>query len=249
MGRRLILGDIHGELEYLNQVFARSNFDFENDLLIQIGDVLDRGPHPFECIDMLMKVKNRVFIIGNHDHAFLELIASGESILGAGNGVEVTVREWNLRDREEQFNYLDGFFREQKSYHITEDNICFVHGGFDRFRPIKDQSLIQLCWDRELVEEVMKTKATGTIVTVDQFKEVFIGHTPTIYYDKIIPITRVGVTNIDTGSGKGGPLTIMDIDTKEYWQSDLNEKDKLKLQAYGILKKDENNSSEAKGES
>jgi serine/threonine protein phosphatase 1 len=29
------------------------------------------------------------------------------------------------------------------------------------------------------------------------------------------------VWNIDTGAGWSGKLTIMNVDTKEYWQSDL----------------------------
>lgn len=32
---------------------------------------------------------------------------------------------------------------------------------------------------------------------------------------------RCNVWNIDTGAGWSGKLTIMDIDTKEYWQSDF----------------------------
>jgi serine/threonine protein phosphatase 1 len=235
--RRLVLGDIHGRYEYLVDVFRKANVDFENDLLIQIGDIVDRGPDPFTCIDLLMKFKNRVFIVGNHDQAFIQLVAEGRNILGPGNGVEVTVRAWNLLDKEEQFNYLNTFFREQKAYHITGDNICFVHGGFDNMEHIENQSLISLCWDRELVNQAMRCKENQRVSTVDCFKEIFIGHTPTIYWDKTTPIFSGGVINVDTGSGKGGPLTIMDIDTKEYWQSDLNEEDKLKLQAYGIIKK------------
>lgn len=35
------------------------------------------------------------------------------------------------------------------------------------------------------------------------------------------PIQACNVWNMDTGGGFGGKLTIMDIDTKKYWQSDL----------------------------
>lgn len=243
--RRLVLGDIHGRFEYLEDVFKKANVDYENDLLIQIGDVVDRGPEPFKCIDLLMKFKNRVFLIGNHDQAFLTLIAEKITVLGPGNGVEETTEAWNKLSKEEQFHYLDTFFREQKGFHVTEDNICFVHGGFDRMEHIENQSLISLCWDRELVKEAMSCKGDQKLNTVDCFKEIFIGHTPTIYWDKTEPIISGGVTNIDTGSGKGGPLTIMDIDTRQFWQSDLNEKDKLKLQAYGIIKKIESPTGES----
>lgn len=235
--RRLVLGDIHGRYEYLVDVFKKANVDFENDLLIQIGDVVDRGDQPFTCIDLLMKFKNRVFLVGNHDQAFVQLVAEGRNVLGPGNGVEPTVRAWNLLDKEEQFHYLDTFFREQKGYHVTSDNKCFVHGGFDRYEHIEGQSLFNLCWDRELVQASMSCKGDQKLNTVDCFEEIFIGHTPTVYWDKTTPIFSGGVINVDTGSGKGGPLTIMDIDTKEYWQSFLTKEDEAKLKAYGIIPK------------
>lgn len=34
-------------------------------------------------------------------------------------------------------------------------------------------------------------------------------------------MNRCNVWNLDTGSGFSGKLTIMDIDTKEFWQSDF----------------------------
>jgi serine/threonine protein phosphatase 1 len=36
------------------------------------------------------------------------------------------------------------------------------------------------------------------------------------------PMTYGGIWNVDTGGGAvGGKVTIMDVSTKEYWQSDL----------------------------
>ena len=36
-----------------------------------------------------------------------------------------------------------------------------------------------------------------------------------------VPMNRCNVWNLDTGAGYRGRLTIMDIDSKEYWQSDM----------------------------
>lgn len=70
-------------------------------------------------------------------------------------------------------------------------------------------------------------------------EEIFIGHTTTTawkikptykeYKDNnqpkngpiIIPMNRCNIWNLDTGVGFSGKLTIMDIDTKEYFQSDF----------------------------
>jgi serine/threonine protein phosphatase 1 len=52
------------------------------------------------------------------------------------------------------------------------------------------------------------------------FNEIFIGHTPTLYYDVDVPMRGGNVWNIDTGAAFKGRLTVMDIASKEYWQSD-----------------------------
>ena len=43
---------------------------------------------------------------------------------------------------------------------------------------------------------------------------------PTLYYKQTIPIQGCNVWNVDTGAAFTGPLTILDADTKQYWQSD-----------------------------
>ena len=52
------------------------------------------------------------------------------------------------------------------------------------------------------------------------FNEIYIGHTPTTYFDLTTRMQGCNVWNVDTGAAFKGPLTIMDIDTKEFWQSD-----------------------------
>jgi serine/threonine protein phosphatase 1 len=53
------------------------------------------------------------------------------------------------------------------------------------------------------------------------YKEIYIGHTPTINYFKMHPMNAVNVWNIDTGAAFTGKLSIIDIDTKEIYQSDI----------------------------
>lgn len=236
--RRLCLGDIHGRYDYLMDVLKKSNFDYEKDQLIQIGDLVDRGPDPFLCIKELMKIKNKILIIGNHDAAFVQFVAEGIDFLGSSNGTEPTIEAWRELSPEEQIDILQNFFKKQRLYYISNDNIMFVHGGFPRDEKLDEVTDHVFYWDRELVSQAMSCKGDQKLKTLYDFKEIFIGHTPTIYWNKIKPIYSGGVWNIDTGCGKGGPLTIMDIDTHEYWQSDLSLADHTKLKSYGIPTKD-----------
>ena len=52
------------------------------------------------------------------------------------------------------------------------------------------------------------------------YNEIFIGHTPVTKINQTIPVNKACVWNVDTGAAFKGKLTIMDVDTKEFWQSD-----------------------------
>jgi serine/threonine protein phosphatase 1 len=52
------------------------------------------------------------------------------------------------------------------------------------------------------------------------YHEIYIGHTPTVRIGETIPVNAANVWNVDTGAAFKGPLTILDVDTKEFWQSD-----------------------------
>ena len=64
---RYVLGDVHANYKALKQVLKKSKFDYGKDELIIIGDVVDGYSCSFEVVEELLKIKNKVFIIGNHD--------------------------------------------------------------------------------------------------------------------------------------------------------------------------------------
>ena len=53
------------------------------------------------------------------------------------------------------------------------------------------------------------------------YSEIYIGHSPISKTKKVKPLFKNSVWNLDTGAAFKGALTIMDIDSKEFWQSDL----------------------------
>ena len=76
-------------------------------------------------------------------------------------------------------------------------------------------------WDRDLWNTAMLGKRLPEIPAILRaHKEIFIGHTSTVSYNTDKPMNELNVWNLDTGAGFNGKLTIMDIETKKYWQSD-----------------------------
>lgn len=134
------------------------------------------------------------------------------------------------------------FFEKHVLYYKDEQNRLFVHGGFYRFQPLdvqKENNPSVFYWDRELWEDALHWSGLNEpLEFTEEFSEIFIGHTATIYYTKFKkvpnslvllpsldndcpPMKADIVYNLDTGAGSSGRLTIMDVDTHEYWQSDV----------------------------
>ena len=76
MRRIFAIGDIHGQHEKLVTLMERLPFDPDEDLLVFIGDYINRGPQSREVIDFLLEiretVRSTVFLMGNHEYALLQ---------------------------------------------------------------------------------------------------------------------------------------------------------------------------------
>jgi serine/threonine protein phosphatase 1 len=103
----------------------------------------------------------------------------------------------------------------------------FVHAGFTNLNGVNHEYFPKLFyWERtlwELAVALDKSMSPDALLYPKRLKlysEIYIGHTPVTKINKTIPLQMANVWNIDTGAAFLGPLTILDIDTKEYWQSD-----------------------------
>lgn len=251
--RTFCVGDIHGCYKALVQCLERCGFNYSNDILISLGDIVDGWHESYECVEELLKINNHINIRGNHDDWFLTWIETQMHPCGWNHGGFKTLKSYgtkclgnswenfkiyykmsgaisNLSPFDLPKSHID-FFKHQINYYIDDKNRLFVHGGFDRSFSIKDQTPYIYYWDRELWEEAMSYEATirgnesnkkikNKFKTKDNFSEIFIGHSSTINWNKDTPMRAVNIWNLDTGAGYKGKLTIMNVDTHEFWQSD-----------------------------
>lgn len=251
--RRFACGDLHGNYRGLLQCLQRSGFDHANDQLIFLGDICDGYSEVYDCVDELLRIKNLIYVIGNHDEPFLDWLETGfhpwkwkQGGLGTlkSYGYKCLGSDWNkfqfihahqedevlanLQPKHIPQSHKD-FFKNHVRYYIDEQNNCFIHGGFNRHFPIKEQNADFFTWDRGLWLEALGESTITTPINKkefrikDGFKEVFIGHTATINWNTTEPMHKANIWNLDTGAGFDGKVTIMNIDTKEYFQSDIAE--------------------------
>lgn len=208
-----VLGDIHGAYRALRQCLERASFSYEEDTLISLGDVADGWPDTKRCIDELLKIKNLVYIFGNHDFWTLEWMQTGEADdVWLEQGGRATVESYKDGIPEAHVKLLN-----YSHLYYEKDNKLFVHAGFDPHMPIDLQSQQILLWDRTLARKAMDLYAKDVHGKFSSYDEIYIGHTPVPYPH---PIQSSEVWLMDTGAGWSGVLSLMNIDTKEVYTSD-----------------------------
>lgn len=227
--KTFVIGDIHGGLKALPQILKKAKVTTE-DTLIFLGDYVDGWSESAQVIDYLIdlnKTHNCIFIKGNHDvycENWLRENISDKSWLFHGG--EMTIKSYSNFDSEAKKQHLD-FLERMKLYHIDTKNRLFIHAGFTSMHgPQQEVHQSNYNWDRTLWEMAisMDTRIKEDSIMYPKrlklFKEIYIGHTATTKYNSTTPINAVNLWNVDTGAAFTGALTIMDIDTKEYWQSE-----------------------------
>ncbi len=223
-----VIGDIHGNYKGFLQCLKRSNFDYENDKLICLGDVCDGFPFVKDCFNELLKIKNMVYILGNHDEWAIGFY-DGDIVID-----DIYYRSWFTQGGDKTIISYDNkimddkhreILRKAKLYHLEywyDDSLLFVHGGIDPNKTVEKQYRDTFLWDRDLFRSAHQKFYGGKKdLTFSIYSEIFFGHTTTQMYNSLKPLHYCNVWALDTGGGWDGKITIMDIHSKECWQSDM----------------------------
>ena len=228
-----VIGDIHGGLSALIQVIDRANIQ-PKDKLIFLGDYVDGWSQSPQLIDFLIglsKTHNCIFIRGNHDQLFLNYLETGNKHIDEGmwfkHGGEATVTAYKNVTENNKNKHLD-FLKSLQNYYLDAQNRLFVHAGFTNMSGVEHEYFPRLLyWDRTLWETALCLNQNIGKTSpyypkrFNLYHEIYIGHTPTTRVDSLEPINIANIWNIDTGAAFKGKLTILNIETKDFYQSDF----------------------------
>jgi len=211
-----VLGDIHGAFRGLIQCLARAEFDYENDHLIFLGDVCDGWSETALCIEELLKIKHLIYVLGNHDLWAIDWAMNGNKPeIWLRQGGQATVDSYPDGMPESHLKLLRTAFH----YYLSGEKL-FVHAGIKVDIPLEQQDQDIFLWDRSLYNLVTRLKNQGEEINLSPYQEIYIGHTPTTNMGIYHPINACNVWLMDTGAGWDGSLSMMNISTKECFQSD-----------------------------
>jgi serine/threonine protein phosphatase 1 len=206
MKKIFAIGDIHGCYDRLKTLMGKIPIDCSRDTLVFIGDYIDRGPHPVEVVDYLIKLKNRfpdvIFLKGNHEDMLDKFINGADRFTYLLNGGQQTLDSYLIKPvQSDQSKFFPippdhmKFFKSLRLFYETEEFI-FVHAGLRPRVPLESQNTEDLLWIRN---KFVSSK-------YDFGKRVIFGHTPLKK-----PLVEPNKIGIDTGAVYGNALTCVQL--------------------------------------
>ncbi|HEU4537536.1 MAG TPA: metallophosphoesterase [Polyangiaceae bacterium] len=192
MKRTLIVGDIHGCYDELRELFDRAALG-EGDLVVSVGDLVDRGPQPAEVLRWFRARPGAVVVAGNHERKHARGVLSyAQQItrlqLGEGYG-EATAWMGKL------------------PYYYEGGGVRVVHAAMLPGRPLSEQPEEVLCGSTA-GEAALREALPGGF-----WHEAYDDPTPVVFGHHVVgpePLVREGrVYGIDTGACHGMRLTAL----------------------------------------
>jgi len=244
-GRTFVIGDIHGEIDHLRRLVAKMPDVGAQDTLVFLGDYVDRGPDSRAVVNAVRGLDRDtgcqvVCLRGNHEDAWLRVIDEGwpSFVLPPGNGCIAAFNAYRGAEAGAQLggpeyeSLLTGrffpaevvaWFRSLPHWYEDEHAI-YVHAGLStdaegRFvHPRDTDTPSTLLWTR-----------TAAFFRDYRGKRVVVGHTHTMDLPPELSTHTVDdptdvwagpcVTAIDTGCGRGGFLTALELPAMTVYES------------------------------
>lgn len=218
----VIIGDVHSCFAELTELIEQINTIAGNRTLVFVGDLIDRGPNPFEVLQLVMKLKQEgraLAVKGNHDEKLFRWL-NGKNVQ-LWHGLEYTTAQ--LKRAGNAFQDQVRQFIAQMPFQLVldKDQLLIAHAGLSERLQKQDSDAMR---SFALFGDTTGQKDEfGLPVRRDWAKNysgkrmVVYGHTPLIQ-----PYWKNNTVNIDTGCAFGGKLTCLLYPEKEIIQVDAH---------------------------
>lgn len=150
--RYLVVGDVHGCLDELNELLKLASFKKGQDYLVFAGDLVDRGPDPVGCV-RLARTLGAVCVMGNHEEKHIRW-RSWETRIRNGEARKNPMRRFDERRMQEHNALTDDdmdYLRAMPKLLRFMEGWLVVHAGFEcNGVPPGEQSSSTVCRVRDV---------------------------------------------------------------------------------------------------
>lgn len=215
IGRVFVVGDIHGMYDLFFEKLNEVDFDFENDIVIAVGDLVDRGPKSLDCFNLIYQSwfhsvrgnHEEMFAIYNNDNKILDTDYSMH-VLNGGEWLYELPEDviFALADKANSLPIIMTLNRNGKRYGFVHADLPKSLDDWNNVeKSLNDKDNYQTyIWGRRIIQSICYGRIDSQIVrNVDH---IYFGHT-------IIPNvkTSLGKTFLDTGAFDTKKLTLLEI--------------------------------------
>ena len=168
-----VVGDVHGYFETLQELLKKLDYT-DDDVIIFMGDLIDKGPNSKEVFELVTKADNFFSIRGNHEEMLrLSLTPKYKGRMKKSwlkyGGTE-TLKSINP-DKEKAIIEAKKWIPviEKFPTELVLDNFRLVHAGYNPLKSLEEQSNRDMMWNRDIF-------TSGNIF--DMERQIIVGHTP-----------------------------------------------------------------------
>ena len=226
--KKLIIGDIHGCYDELMLLIDKANLS-DNDQIIALGDIVDRGPDTLKVLDFFRNTPNTTSLKGNHERKHVN---ASKGLCKAAASQLFARKQIGEENYDDALEYMDSL-----PNYIDLPEALLVHGFYEPGIKIVDQQENVIVGTMSGEFYLKNNYDKPWYELYDGIKPLIVGHLnylhtgePLIYNDKVFCI--------DTGAVRGGNLTGLILpefklisvkSKKDYWQEALKKNKKNAL--------------------
>ncbi|MDD9147221.1 MULTISPECIES: metallophosphoesterase family protein [unclassified Sporolactobacillus] len=219
MRRLLAISDMHGEIDPFNALLDLTHYNPDEDLLILLGDYVDRGQDPKAVIKKARELESggAIALKGNHEDMMEKALASpGPDTLAnwAANGGARTLASYGLTFKTFYHGLQNGSadlpkelrddleWIQHLAFYTQTEHYFFVHAGVDPEKSPDETDDQTFLWTRA----PFLTHYHGE-------KTVVFGHTPTMTLQSSSGVFfgQNNIIGIDGGCVFGGQLNCLEL--------------------------------------
>jgi serine/threonine protein phosphatase 1 len=233
--KTFVVGDIHGRCAQLLNLLDMLPRDPENDTLVFLGDLIDRGSDAPGCVAHILKLcrenpRRVICLRGNHEQMLMDFLESRSNlwltpVVGGERTFEQytgqTVRVDSEKDLEELRSLFERSlpaehlaFMEEMPFYYEDEFAIYVHAGLDEGKHPSESTPMSLLWMRDM--DFYKNY---------RGKPCVFGHTPTPLLPLRGRLGRHGIyishsaVGLDTGYNNHSPLSCLSLPDFNLYQT------------------------------
>jgi len=223
--RTIVVGDIHGCFDTFLALLQKCNYT-ENDVVVSVGDLTDRGPKSKEVLSWFRKTQSAYVTQGNHCNK-LKRYWQGSNVT-INHGLDKTIEQtWDNKGAMAQVHsaWIETWPHIIRLPDIGPNTLWVVHAGINGCVPIDYQKMETCLYARYLGGKDFFDEECGEIwwKTLCRNEIIVSGH---IVSENPHPCEKAYC--IDGGCGRGGKLRALVIDNSviQMIETDQTEKEK-----------------------